>query len=291
MKQHTSANHIQFRGWAWIFPSLLGVLVLFLLPFGIVIYYSLINNVVDGEFIGLKNYAGLLQNEAFLLAVRNTLFFTLTAIPLSMLLALLLALLLEHKIPGKSIIRTFFLTPLMVPAASVVIVWQALFDDKGYVNSALESFGIESVQWLSSEFGMAVLILIFIWKTMGYNMVLMMAGLSGIPTDYLEMARLEGASAWWQFIRIKLRYLFPTLFFILLYDIICSFKVFREVYLLTGDYPCEELYLLQHFMNNTFENANYQKLSSAAILLALAMLLAVGVLFFTEQKMGKELEE
>lgn len=291
MKQHTSANHIQFRGWAWIFPSLLGVLVLFLLPFGIVIYYSLINSVVDGEFIGLQNYAGLLQNEAFLLAVRNTLFFTLTAIPLSMLLALLLALLLEHKIPGKSIIRTFFLTPLMVPAASVVIVWQALFDDKGYVNSALESFGIESVQWLSSEFGMVVLILIFIWKTMGYNMVLMMAGLSGIPADYLEMARLEGASAWWQFIRIKLRYLFPTLFFILLYDIICSFKVFREVYLLTGDYPCEELYLLQHFMNNTFESANYQKLSSAAILLALAMLLAVGVLFFTEQKMGKELEE
>lgn len=291
MKQLTSANRVHLRGWAWIFPSLLGVLVLFLLPFGIVIYYSLINNVVDGEFIGLQNYAGLLQNEAFLLAVRNTLFFTLTAIPLSMLLALLLALLLEHKIPGKSIIRTFFLTPLMVPAASVVIVWQALFDDKGYVNSALESFGIESVQWLSSEFGMVVLILIFIWKTMGYNMVLMMAGLSGIPADYLEMARLEGASAWWQFIRIKLRYLFPTLFFILLYDIICSFKVFREVYLLTGDYPCEELYLLQHFMNNTFESANYQKLSSAAILLALAMLLAVGVLFFTEQKMGKGLEE
>lgn len=291
MKQHTSDCRIQLRGWAWIFPSLLGVLLLFLLPFGIVIYYSFINNVVAGEFAGLQNYINLLQNEAFLLAVRNTLFFTLTAIPLSMLLALLLALLLERAIPGKSTIRTFFLTPLMVPAASVVIVWQALFDDKGYINSALESFGIEQVQWLSSEYGMAVLILIFIWKTMGYNMVLMMAGLSGIPADYLEMARLEGASAWWQFVRIKLQYLFPTLFFILLYDIICSFKVFREVYLLTGDYPCEELYLLQHFMNNTFESANYQKLSAAAILLALVMLLVVGVLFFIEQKKGKELEE
>ncbi|MBQ8687198.1 MAG: sugar ABC transporter permease, partial [Ruminococcus sp.] len=176
-------------------------------------------------------------------------------------------------------------------AASVVVVWQALFHDKGFVNSVLETLHLESVPWLSSGYGMTVLVLIFVWKTMGYNMVLMMAGLSGIPVDYLEMAKQEGASAWWQFLHIKLRYLFPTLFFILLYDIICSFKVFREVYLLTGDYPCEELYLLQHFMNNTFESANYQKLSAAAILLALVMLITVGILFFIEQKKGKELEE
>ncbi|MGN0631150.1 MAG: carbohydrate ABC transporter permease [Ruminococcus sp.] len=291
MNQHTSAFRIHFKGWTWIFPSLLGVTVLFLLPFGIVIYYSLISNAAEGKFAGLNNYTDLLQNEAFLLAVRNTLFFTLTAIPLSMISALFFAFLIEHNIPGKSVIRTFFLTPVMVPAASVVIVWQALFDDKGCINSALERFGAEPVQWLSSEYGMAVLILIFIWKTMGYNMVLMTAGLSGIPADYLETARIEGASAVWQFFHIKLRYLFPTLFFVLLYDIICSFRIFREVYLLTGDYPCRELYLLQHFMNNTFESASYQKLSSAAVLLALAMLIVTGILFFAEQKIGKELEE
>ena len=279
------------KGWGWLMPSLLGVLLFFLLPFGIVIFYSLIDSVVTKKFVGLKNFTELLGNEAFLLAVKNTLLFTLTAIPLSMLLALLLALLLERAVPAKSILRTFFLTPMMVPAASVVVVWQALFHDKGFVNSVLETLHLESVPWLSSGYGMTVLVLIFVWKTMGYNMVLMMAGLSGIPVDYLEMAKQEGASAWWQFLHIKLRYLFPTLFFILLYDIICSFKVFREVYLLTGDYPCEELYLLQHFMNNTFESANYQKLSAAAILLALVMLITVGILFFIEQKKGKELEE
>lgn len=279
------------RGWGWILPSLIGVIVMFILPFGIVIYYSLISNTAEGNFVGLKNYALLLQNEAFLLALRNTLFFTLTAIPLSMITALFFALLIEHNIPAKSTIRTFFLTPVMVPAASVVIVWQALFDDKGYINSALERFGAEPVQWLSSEYGMAVLILIFVWKTMGFNMVLMTAGLSGIPADYLETARLEGASTVWQFFHIKLRYLFPTLFFLLLYDIICSFRIFREVYLLTGDYPCEELYLLQHFMNNTFESASYQKLSSAAVMLALAMLIVTGILFFAERKIGKEIEE
>ena len=279
------------KGWGWLMPSLLGVLLFFLLPFGIVIFYSLIDSVVTKKFVGLKNFTELLGNEAFLLAVKNTLLFTLTAIPLSMLLALLLALLLERAVPAKSILRTFFLTPMMVPAASVVVVWQALFHDKGFVNSVLETLHLESVPWLSSGYGMTVLVLIFVWKTMGYNMVLMMAGLSGIPVDYLEMAKQEGASAWWQFLHIKLRYLFPTLFFILLYDIICSFKVFREVYLLTGDYPCEELYLLQHFMNNTFESANYQKLSAAAFLLALVMLITVGILFFIEQKKGKELEE
>ncbi|MCC8111289.1 MAG: hypothetical protein LIO74_06675 [Ruminococcus sp.] len=90
---------------------------------------------------------------------------------------------------------------------------------------------------------------------------------------------------------MKLRYLFPTLFFVLLYDIICSFKVFREVYLLTGDYPCEALYMLQHFMNNTFQNANYQKLTTAAILMAAVLLAVVSILFGIERKLGKDLED
>lgn len=292
MKKGKGNDHMQYiKGWGWLLPSLLGVMVFFLIPFGVVVYYSCIDNVASKSFVGLQNFTELVQNQAFRLAVKNTLIFTLTAIPLSILPALGVALLLERAIPGKSWIRTSLLTPMMVPAASVVVVWQALFDDNGYINGILERWDMDSVPWLSSGYGMAVLVLIFIWKTLGYNMVLLMAGLSGIPNDYLEMARQEGASAWWQFIHIKLRYLFPTLFFILLYDIICSFKVFREVYLLTGDYPCEELYLLQHFMNNTFQSANYQKLSSAAILLALVMLLVVGILFFIEQKNGKELEE
>lgn len=289
MKKHI--NLISLRGWQWILPSILGVLIFFVLPFGLVIYYSGIENIITKRFVGLQNFRNLLQNEAFLLAVKNTLIFSVTAISISMLLALCLALLLDRAVPGKSVIRTFFLTPMMVPAASVVMVWQALFHDHGYINAAMEYFGVPPVHWFSSGYGMVVLVLIFVWKTMGYNLVLMMAGLSGIPVDYLEVAKQEGASAWWQFVHIKLRYLFPTLFFVLLYDMICSFHVFREIYLLTGDYPCKELYLLQHFMNNTFQSANYQKLSAAAILLAAAMLVMIGVLFVIEQKAGRNLEE
>lgn len=278
-------------GWQWILPSLIGVLIFFVLPFGVVVYYSSIDNVITKNFIGLRNILDVLQNEAFLLAAKNTLIFSLTAIPLSMVLALCLALLLERAIPCKSIIRSFFLTPLMVPAASVVVVWQALFHDKGYINSFLEQYGVTAIRWLNSGYGMLVIILIFVWKTMGYNLVLFMAGLAGIPADYMEIARQEGASRWWQFWHIKFRYLFPTLFFVLLYDIICSFKVFREIYLLTGDYPCEALYMLQHFMNNTFQSANYQKLSSAAMLMAVVLLVVVAVLFLLERKFGKDLED
>ncbi len=278
-------------GWQWILPSLIGVLIFFVLPFGVVIYYSCIDNVIQKNFVGLDNIFELCKNEAFLLAVKNTLIFSLTAIPLSIIFAVLLALVLERAIPGKSMIRSFFLTPMMVPAASVVVVWQALFHDNGYINSFLTEHGGETIRWLNSGYGMVVVVLIFIWKTMGYNMVLFMAGLAGIPADYSEIARQEGAGRWWQFWHIKFRYLFPTFFFVLLYDIICSFKVFREIYLLTGDYPCEALYMLQHFMNNTFQSANYQKLSSAAMLMAAVLLVLVAVLFAIERKFGKDLED
>lgn len=187
----------KINGWQWILPGFLGVLIFFILPFFVVFYYSLIDNVIAKQFVGLQNFIDLVQNEAFCLAVKNTIIFSVTAIPLSLIFALLVALILERAIFGKSVIRSFFLTPMMVPVASVVIVWRALFHDNGYVNAIFEHLGLDSIRWLNSGYGMAVVVLIFVWKTMGYNMVLFMAGLAGIPTDYLEVAKQEGASAWW----------------------------------------------------------------------------------------------
>ena len=122
-------------------------------------------------------------------------------------------------------------------------------------------------------------------------MILFMSAIAGIPKDLLEVAELEGASEWYQFIHIKLRYLSPTILFVTILSIISSFKMFREVYLLTGDYPYESMYLLQHFMNNTFKSLDYQKLSSAAVLLSLVMILLIGILFLIEHKFGEDVEE
>ncbi len=275
---------------ACLVPSIVGVLIFFLIPFGIVIYYSMINNPVSGEYVGFENYRNLLDNLAFKKAAKNTATFSLIAVPLSILLSLGLAILLERNIPGKSIFRTFFLSPLMVPTASVVLVWQVLFHNHGTINQIIEAFGGQTVDWLKSPNGQVVIILMFLWKNIGYNMILFMSALCSIPRDIIEVADLEGAGSFYKFIHIKLRYLSPTIIFVFILSLINSFKIFREVYLLTGKYPFDKLYMLQHFMNNTFENLNYQKLSAAAVLFALVMIVIIAVLLIAENIFGKDVE-
>jgi len=275
---------------ACIIPSLAGVLVFFIVPFGIVVYYSLINNPVKKEYVGLENYRKIMHNTAFRKAAENTAFFSAVSVPLVIILSLGLAMLLEKKIPGRSIFRTFFLCPLMVPTASVVLVWQVLFHSHGTVNQVAEMFGGEPIDWLKSTKGQLVIILMFLWKNTGYSMILFMAALSGIPRDMIEVAELEGAGAWYQFVHIKLRYLSPTILFVLILSLINSFKIFREVYLLTGNYPYDKLYMLQHFMNNTFNKLDYQKLSAAAVLFAAVMILIMAVLLILENIFGKDVE-
>lgn len=275
---------------ACLVPSIAGVLVFFLIPFGIVIYYSMINNPVVGEYVGLENYRNLMDNWAFKKAAHNTAMFSLIAVPLSLLLSLGLAMLLERNIPGKSIFRTFFLSPLMVPTASVVLVWQVLFHNHGTINQIIETFGGETIDWLKSSKGQVVIILMFLWKNIGYNMILFMSALCSIPRDIIEVADLEGAGSVYKFLHIKLRYLSPTILFVLILSLINSFKIFREVYLLTGKYPFDKLYMLQHFMNNTFEKLDYQKLSAAAVLFALVMIVVIAVLLIAENIFGKDVE-
>ncbi|MBQ6252758.1 sugar ABC transporter permease [Ruminococcus sp.] len=273
-----------------VMPSLIGVMIFFFIPFCIVIYYSLINNPVLKEFVGIENYTKLFHNAAFTKAAKNTAFFSLVSVPLSVILALGLAMLLERKIPGKSVFRTFFLSPLMVPTASVVLVWQVLFHNHGTINQIIEHFGGHTVDWLKSPYGQVVIILMFLWKNLGYNMILFMSALCAIPRDIIEVADLEGASGWYKFVHIKLRYLSPTILFVLILSMINSFKIFREVYLLTGNYPQDKLYMLQHFMNNTFNSLDYQKLSAAAVLFALIMIVIMAVLLIAENIFGKDVE-
>lgn len=273
-----------------IMPSLIGVLIFFLVPFGIVIYYSLIRSPATNEFVGLDNYKDLLQSVAFKKAAKNTSMFSLISVPLAVILSLGLAILLERNIPKKSILRTFFLSPLMVPTASVVLVWQVLFHNHGTINQIIELFGGDGIDWMKSAYGQVIIVVMFLWKNLGYNMILFMSALAAIPRDIIEVAELEGAGKLYQFFHIKLRYLSPTVLFVLILSLINSFKIFREVYLLTGDYPYDKMYMLQHFMNNTFNSIDYQKLSSAAVLFSLVMIVVIAILLIAENIFGKDVE-
>ena len=272
-------------------PSFLGMLIFFVAPFCVVIYYSFIAGALDHSFVGLKNYIAVWNNGAFQIAVKNTAVFSGLSVPLAVVLALVLALMLECRIPFKSQFRTFFLSPMMVPVASIILVWQVLFHSNGVVNEFLSVFGVKAIDWLKSDYCMVVIVLLFLWKNLGYNMILFMAALNNIPKELLEVAEVEGASKAYQFFHIKLRYLSPTVLFVTILSIINSFKVFREIYLLSGDYPYEGLYMLQHFMNNMYnKNLDYQRLSAAAIMLAIVIIALIALLFAIENYFGKDVE-
>ena len=122
-------------------------------------------------------------------------------------------------------------------------------------------------------------------------MILFMAAIANIPKEIIEVAQIEQAKRWQIFWYIKTRYLSSTILFVTILSLINSFKVFREVYMLTGDYPYDSLYLLQHFMNNTFNSLDYQKLSAAAIIMSFVMIVIIGLLFWVEIFYGKDLSE
>lgn len=274
----------------FLLPSVIGVLLFFVLPFLIVIYYSLVDNPINHQFVFLDNFIMVFKNAAFTQAAKNTFTFSIVAVPLAVVLSLLLAMMLESKIPFKSQFRTFFLSPMMVPIASVVLIWQVLFHYNGMMNEIIGGFGADKIDWLNSKYAQVVIVILFLWKNLGYNMILFMSALSSIPKDILEVAVLESASSVQIFWHIKLRYLSSTILFVTIMSLINSFKVFREIYLLKGEYPYDTMYMLQHFMNNTFGKLDYQKMSAAAIMMAIVMVIIIGILFLTENYFGKDVE-
>lgn len=268
-----------FQALWFLLPSAAGFALFYLAPFLLGLYESFTDGALAGKFVGFRNYAELLDSESFLKAVGNTLIFAGIGVPLLIALSLTLALLLNRPLYARGWLRSSIMLPLVVPVASVVTVWQLFFDWNGTLNAWLHQLGKERIDWLQSNGSMSVIVAMFVWKNAGYNMVVFLAGLQSIPKDYYETASIEGAGRFRQFRTITLVYLTPTMFFVLLISIVNSFKVFRETYLLAGDYPYDRLYMLQHYMNNMFYVLDVQKLTAAAVLMVgCIVLLAMGLL-------------
>ncbi len=276
--------------WIFLIPSLLGVATFFVAPFGVVIYYSMIDNPIQKNFVGFSNFVNVWTNSAFRQAGLNTMKFSLVAVPLAVVISLIMAAIMESRIPYKSYFRSTFLSPLMVPTASVVLIWQVLFNYNGLINEVMMKFGASRVDFLKSDKAQVVIVVLFLWKNLGYNMILFMAALASIPKELIEVAALENATKFQVFWYIKLRYMSSTVLFVSIMSLINSFKVFREVYLMTGDYPYSSLYMLQHFMNNTFASLDYQKLSSAAIIMFIVVSVLVYIMYSVENFYGKDVE-
>lgn len=264
----------------FILPSLLGIAVFYVVPYLICIVKSLF---IGNSFVGITNYIELFKNNTFLLALKNTGIFTAVAIPLLMVISFLLALFLNSFKKISSFFRSSLLIPVVVPVASLICVWQVIFDDYGAVNAFLNYLGIDTVRFFNSEFSMVMIILIYVWKYCGFCVILFTAGLANVPTSLYESAKLDGANAFQIVRKITIPMITPTTFFVFLMEIIYSFKIFREVFALFGNYPDENVYFLQNFINNNYYNLNYSRLSSASVILSL-FIIAILLIFFTFEK-------
>ena len=276
---------------SYLAPSFLGVMTFFFVPLLIILVHSFQKSSTNSEFVGFSNYDQVLNNVAFQTASKNTLTFSGISVPLAVFIALIFALILNTKLPGRSVFRSILLNPMMVPVASVVLVWQVMFSFNGTLNTYVMALGGPKTDWMKSDWSRFVVMLLFLWKTLGYNIVLFLAALNNVPGELLESATIDGAGSVRKFFSIKLVYLYPTVFFVGIMSLISSFKIFREVYLLTGDYPYDALYMLQHYVNNSFRNLDYQRLTAAAVIMAIAMVAIVGILFVAEFRLGREVEE
>ena len=226
---------------------------------------------ITSQFVGIENYKTVFHNTAFRQAAGNSFRFTAICIPLLLGVSLFLALVIWH-FKGRFLqLKNIYLIPMAIPVASIVVLWKYLFHEKGLFNAILAFFqgnatGWMGTDWMNTKASFWVLVFTYIWKNIGYDMILWLAGLASIPKSMYEAAEVDGAGEWMSFWFITLPNLLPSFFTIMVLSLLNSFKVFREAYLVSGDYPEEHMYLLQHLFQNWFRNLSLDKLSAAAVL-------------------------
>lgn len=240
-----------------LLPSLLGIAVFYVIPYLRVIYYSMIENQFSRRFVGLENYQKVLSNTYFQLAQKNSLLLILVAVPILVAAALVISILLNRLQRKWRLLRIAFVFPMLVPTASIVLVWRTVFVGS---KSVLPIYGL------------------FWYKNLGLLVILISAAFSTLDASVFEAARLEGASGLVLHRKITLPLIFPTLLFTVLLGVVYSYKVFRESFLYYGGaYPPDHSYTLQYYMNNHFLKLNYQNLASAAVMTSLILYVIVWV--------------
>ena len=260
--------------WAFLLPSLLGISLLVLVPFGEAVRRSLYNN-PGTRFLGLQNYRSVLDNAAFKLAAENTGKFILACVPILLLISFILALSVQALGKRGRTYKTTFLLPMAIPVASVSLLWKVLFADNGLANGVLSFLGAEPVSFLGSNAAFWVLIFTYLWKNSGYNMIIWLSGMDGISKDLYEAAEVDGAGYRQKLWYITIPNLLPTLGMLSVLSLLNTFKVFREAYLVAGKYPHDSIYLLQHLFNNWFFDLDLGRLTAGAVMMAMVMLIVI----------------
>lgn len=263
--------------YAFILPSLFGVVAFLLLPVVLVAGISFFDweLLSPPKFVGLANYRKLFGDGSIWHSLLVTVYYVLLSIPLQTVLALLLAILLNQRIRGRSLFRALYVVPWMATPVVLGLVWSWVFDPRnGSINAFLATFGITGPNWLTdSTFALPAIALVQVWQYAGYNMLFFLAGLQGVPHELYEAAAMDGASSIQRFFAITLPQLRPTTFFVLVTNVIGSFQVFDTVFVMTNGGPGNSTEVLNFKIYQTaFQFFDFGYASALSMLLFLIIL-------------------
>ena len=262
----------------FIAPNVVVFAVFMFLPILLAFYISLNEWTLIGfpTFVGLGNYLDMLEDSEFLRAFYNTGVYTLGTVPTSIALGLVVALGLNRKLPGRTLLRSIFFVPVIISLVAVALIASWIFNDNyGIINAALSAVGIGDVPWLSSaRWAMISLIIATLWIRLGFNMVIYLAALQSIPTELYDAARVDGASGWRRFRHITWPLLGPSTFLLVIINIIYSLHVFDLIYVMTGGGPgFSTTVLVQYIYQMAFTEGQMGYASAIGVVLYLLLLI------------------
>lgn len=265
---------------AWIFlaPALILLTIFLFGPIAYLFYLSFTNGgLISNQWVGFANYQRLFADSDFGQVISNTLYFTTATVIPSLVIPLGLAVLLNRQLPLRGLMRTAYFIPSITSLVAVGLGFRWLFQNSGPVNNFLLSIGLEAIPWLSSTiWAMPVLILLSIWKQLGFNLVVFLAGLQTIPQSRYEAAELDGANSWAKFLYITLPGLRPTLIFVTVTTAIFTLRSFEQVYVITGGGPSNSTNLLVYYIyEQAFRQFDFGYAAAATTLLLVMALLLV----------------
>lgn len=261
-----------------ILPAVLGTLVFIVIPvfFSFFLSFCKWDLITPIQFAGLQNYKELLTGTQFALILKNTFVFAVSTSVVAIIIPLVLASVINSKVRGSEFFKTAYFLPFITPMIVVAIVWEWIFDpNNGLLNYVLKAH----INWLyDTHTAMIALIIVSSWKLIGYNMVILLSGFSGINQNLYEAAKIDGANPLQTFFRVTLPLLSPTIFFVLIITTISSFQVFDLIYLMTQGGPMDSTNVLVYWIyKNAFEFFNIGEASAGAYILFLIILVLTAV--------------
>lgn len=286
MKKKAKIDQDHFWGYLMVAPTIIGLLALNVYPFLQTIYLSFTNAKVFGKykFVGLSNYVKMITSEEFLRATWNTILFCILTVPLGVLLALVVAVLLNAKIKGKTAFRAIFFLPMVVAPAAVAMVWKWMFNaEYGIINTVFHAH----VDWITDPNVVIITVaIVAIWSAIGYDAVLLLSGIQNVSKSYYEAAGLDGCSKIQQFWYITLPMVSPTLFVVLIMRLMASLKVYDLLYMMVGEgNPAlgKAQSLIYLFYRESFVSGN-RGYASAIVIWTVLLIGVVTLLQFLGQK-------